>query len=588
MKDFFKFMFASMLGFFLTAFIVLLLLFGVIMAVVSFSEQKEVSINNKSILELKLDYPIPDRTANDPFQYYMDYGSFKPKAGLNQLLENIQKASDDDRIQGIYLNMTIVPSGMATLSEIRDALATFKQSGKFIYAYGNVYSQKAYFLASVADKVFLNPEGFIEFKGFHGNVMFIKGLLEKLEIEPQVIRHGKFKSAIEPLILSEMSDANKTQTLAFIQSMWDEALGQIADNRKLSTEELNRIADLLLTQNPEKAYTNGIVDSLIYMDQFLRILADKSGINEVQKKNLVSVVDYDNASVSGHKKRSKNKIAVIYATGNIVQGEGTEKAINANSMARAIRNIRQDKSIKAVVLRINSPGGDGLASDIILREVKLCRDEKPVVVSMGNVAASGGYYIACGADKIVASPTTITGSIGVFGIIPNFKGLLNDKLGITFDGVSTNENADFVDVTKPMSDFQKDVIHQLIERFYKTFVGHVAEARNMTFEQVDEIAQGRVWAGTDALKNGLVDQLGGLDDAIGLAAELAGLEDYRSVDYPKQKDPIQQIMDDVFGGMQSRVLHAELGEYDQMFDYVEYLKGAKGIQTRMPYDITIE
>ena len=588
MKDFFKFMFASMLGFFLTAFIILFLFFGLIMAVVSFSEQEEVSINNKSILELKLDYSIPDRTANDPFQYYMDYGSFKPKAGLNQLLENIQKATDDDRIQGIYLNMTIVPSGMATLSEIRDALATFKQSGKFIFAYGNVYSQKAYFLASVADRVFLNPEGFIEFKGFHGNVMFIKGLLEKLEIEPQVIRHGKFKSAIEPLILDKMSEANKTQTLTFIQSMWDEALEQIAGNRNLSTDELNRIADLLISQNAEKAYTNGIVDSLIYMDQFLSLLADKSGIEKVQKKNLVSVEDYDKASVKGYKRRSKNKIAVVYAAGNIVQGEGTENAINANSMARAIRNIRQDESIKAVVLRVNSPGGDGLASDIILRELKLCRNEKPVVVSMGNVAASGGYYIACGADKIVASPTTITGSIGVFGIIPNFTGMLNNKLGITFDGVSTNDNADFVDVTKPMSDFQKDVIHQLIERFYKTFVGHVAEARNMTFEQVDEIAQGRVWAGTDALENGLVDQLGGMDDAISLAAELAGLEDYRSVNYPKQKDPIQQIMDDVFGGMQSRILHVELGEYDQVFNYIQYLKGAKGIQTRMPYDITIE
>lgn len=588
MKDFFKFMFASMIGFLLTLIIIFFLFFAFIMTVVSFTQQEEVSVTDPSILELKLNYSIPDRSANDPFQFYMDYGSFKPQPGLTEILENIEKAGKDERVKGVYLNMTDVPSGIATITEIRNALSSFKTTGKFIFAYGNVYSQKAYYLASVADKVFLNPEGFIEFKGFRGNVLFMKGLLEKLEIEPQVIRHGKFKSAIEPLILDKMSDANKTQTLAFIQSMWDEALNQISENRELPIEELNRIADMLDGQNPELAYATGIVDSLIYTDEFLDIMAKESGVDYIKKENLISSADYDKAIVGKQQRRSSNKVAVIYASGDIVQGDSKDDVISGNEMARIIRNARLDESVKAVVLRVNSPGGDGLASDIILREVKLTQKVKPVVVSMGNVAASGGYYIACGADKIVASPTTITGSIGVFGVIPNFKGLLNNKLGVTFDGVSTNENSDFIDVTKPLSEFQTGVIQNLIERFYKTFVGHVAEGRKMTYEAVDKIGQGRVWSGKDALENGLVDQLGGLNDAVILAAELANLDDYRRVALPAQKEPFEQIMEDLFGGMQTKILKQELGENYRYFGFLDYIKNASGVQTRLPYDITIE
>ncbi len=470
----------------------------------------------------------------------------------------------------IYLDLMSVPSGLATITEIRNALLDFKESGKFIYAYGNLYVQKAYYLATVADKVYLNPEGFIDLRGFSGNVVFIRGLLEKLDIEAQVIRHGKFKSAIEPLLYDEMSDANKEQTLAYIQSMWDNSVTDMSDSRGLGIERLNEIADGILAQNPNQAKEIKIVDDLLYYDEFLGILANEIDVDVIMKKNLISPGKYGKVKVNNPDgKRSDNKIAVIFAEGEIRQGEGSDNVIGSEKLARTIRNVRLDESIKAVVLRVNSPGGDGLASDIILREVSLTKQEKPVVVSMGNLAASGGYYIACAADKIVANPTTLTGSIGVFGVIPNFEGFFNNKMGVTFDGVKTNDNAEFISVTEPMTDYQKAILKNEIERFYTTFIGHVAEGRGMTTENVDEIAQGRVWTGADALNIGLVDELGGLEKAIDMAADIAGLEDFRTVDYPEIKEPIEQIIEELFGEMQTRILKNELGEH---YKYLQYAK----------------
>ena len=589
MKEFFKFMFASMLGYFLIMIIMSLLFFALIMAAVSFTQTEEVVVNDNSVLTLSLGYDIKDRTETIPVNFMFDFSSLNPKPGLIQILNSIDKAARDERIKGIYLELADLPSGMATIQEIRNALEEFKSSGKFIYAYGNIYTQKAYYLASVADKVFLNPEGFIEIRGFRGEVTFIKGLLDKLGIEAQIMRHGKFKSAVEPLMREDMSEANREQTLAFISSMWDDVSMEMATNRKMDIASLNDIADFLKAQHPEEAYQLGIVDSLIFKDQLLEMLADKIDVDLIRKENLISAGSYDKAYVSNGEKRSRNKIAVIYAEGDIVQGDATQDAIGSEGISRAIRNVRLDGSYKALVLRVNSPGGDGIASDIILREMKLVNEIMPVVVSMGNFAASGGYYISCSADKIVAQPTTITGSIGVFGIIPNFKEFFNEKLGVTFDGVGTNKNSDYISVNKPLSDFQREVIQSDVERFYQTFITHVAEGRGMTTESVDEIGQGRVWTGTDALQKGLVDQLGGLNDAIALAAELANLDDYRTVDLPERKEAFEQLLEDLLGeNTKTRLLRQELGEFYDLYEYVEQVKNTSGIQTRLPYYITIE
>lgn len=560
-----------------------------ISAIISLSQPEEVAVNSKSVLHLKLDYDIPDRTSNDPFEIYMNYETFKIPAGLNDILKNIEKAKNDDRIYGIYLDLSNMPSGLATVNEIRDAILDFKSTGKFVYAYGNVYLQKAYYLASVADKVFLNPEGFIEFRGLRGEIAFLKGTLEKLDIDIQIIRHGKYKAAVEPFLRDDMSEENKEQTLTYISSLWNNSIGDIAASRNTSAENLNRIADDLSTQNPLNAYQLNIVDSLIYMDEFLGILANELDIDHVKNENLVSIHDYTRVKdVNFPKTRSKNKIAVVYASGDIMQGEGDENTIGGDKISRTIRRARLDDDIKAVVLRVNSPGGDGLASDIILREVKLCSAVKPVVVSMGNLAASGGYYISCGADYIISDPTTITGSIGVFGLIPNFQGLFNNKLGITFDGVNTNKNADFISVNKPLTDYQRQVLTNLIERFYDSFVTHVAEGRDMEWNAVDEIAQGRVWSGADALELGLVDELGGLTTAIETAKDLAGLEDYRTVDLPERKEPFEQIFEDLFGQTRIFLMKNELGENYRYLRYFEMLKQQSGVQARLPYEIVVQ
>ena len=587
MKDFFKFMFASMVGFFLSSIILFLLFIGFIITIISFAKQDEVIVNESSMLHIKLNYDVQDRSNNDPFVDFANIGSFKTTPGLNKILKSIKKAKDDDRIKGIYMNLGDLPSGLATISEIRKSLDKFKESGKPIYTYSNILSQKAYYLATVSDKIFLNPEGAIDFRGFSSQVVFIKGLMEKLEVEPQVIRHGKFKSAVEPLLRTDMSEANKEQTLKFIGSMWDNSVNGIAKSRNISTSNLNEIADKLKAQNAYQAYSLHLVDSLIYFDQFLNYLALEIDVENIKKDNLISLSEYSDAKVKSSKKRSKNKIAVVYASGNIVQGEGENNNIGSDKIARAIRSARLDESIKAVVLRVNSPGGGALASDIILREVVLTKKEKPIVVSMGNLAASGGYYIACGADKIFANPSTITGSIGVFGVIPNFEKFFNNKLGVTFDGVKTNENADFISTTKPLTKFQYDLIQMQVEQVYSTFIGHVAKGRNMTTEQVDAIGQGRVWSGSDALDIGLIDEFGGLDNAIEEAKKLADLEDYRIIELPIQKEPIEQIMDDLMGKTRIKLLQNELGSNYKYYQFYKEVEEMNGIQARLPFEIEI-
>ncbi|MCD4683015.1 MAG: signal peptide peptidase SppA [Bacteroidales bacterium] len=586
MKDFFKFMFASMLGFFLTFIIVFFLFFAFLMAMLSFTKSEDVVINEKTILHLKLDYPIEDRSSKDPWSFNYDFTSLKSDPGLNEIIKNIKKAKKDDRVKGIYLDLSDVPSGLATISEIRNSLDDFKEFGKFIFAYGEMLSQKAYYLATVADKVFLTPEGMLEFRGYRGEVIFLKGLLEKLEIEPQIIRHGKYKSAIEPLILDKMSEANKEQTLTFIQSMWDNTIKEISEARNIEVSALNDIANKLDASRTINAHELNLIDSVLYYDQFLTFMADKIDKELIAEENLISINNYSKARIKDNKKkRSRNKIAVVYASGSISQGEGNDNSIGSDRIARTLRNARLDESIKAVVFRVNSPGGDGLASDIILREVSLIKEEKPIVVSMGDLAASGGYYVACGANKIIANPNTITGSIGVFGIIPNFQMFFKNKLGITFDEVMTNENSDFMNVTKPMSEYQYELIQKEVDNFYSAFINHVVKGRNMTYEQVDEIGQGRVWSGIDALNLGLVDELGGLDDAIETAVELADLDDYRIVELPEQKDPFEKIITDLMNETKYNFVKKELGTNYQYLKYLKEVSEYNGIQARLPFEI---
>jgi protease IV len=588
MRQFFKFMFASMLGFFLTFVLILILFVGIIASVVSFSGKETVTVPEKTILVMKFGEPVNDRSPSNPFAGF-DFANFKThkNIGLNEVLHLLRKAADDSKISGIMLDLDQLQAGSATTEEIRNGLLEFKKSGKFIYSYSEGYSQKAYYLASVSDKIYLNPAGSLDFKGLSGQVMFLKGLLSKLEIEPQIIRHGKFKSAVEPLILDKMSEANKEQTLSFISSMWNQMLKGISESRKISVDQLTAIADGMKVGDPKDALVLKLVDKLAYKDQVIEELMAKTGAKENKDLNLMTLSKYSDAS-DNESSGSKDKIAVIYALGNIGGGDGDDQSIGSEKISKTIRKARLDKNIKAIVLRVNSPGGDALASDVIWREMVLARQAKPVVVSMGDVAASGGYYIACAASKIIASPNTITGSIGVFGIVPNMQKFFNNKLGITFDQVKTNTYADYISGIRPMTDMERSFLTRDIETIYTTFIGHVAEGRGMTTAQVDSIGQGRVWSGTDAKRIGLIDDFGGLDIAVKTAAKLAKLEKYRVTELPEQKDPFTMIMEELGNDKSSRILKAELGDNYVYLNYIREISHMKGVQARLPFQISVE
>lgn len=590
MKQFIQFLFASTLGFFLAAILMFLLLIGLGTAAVTFVEGNKTSvINENSLLHIKLNKPILDRTSDDPFQNF-DFISMKsnPNLGLNGILENINKAKDDDNISGIYLDLSTISAGYATASEIRSALQSFKdESDKFIIAYSEMISQKAYYLASVADTVYLNPEGYFQFTGLSTTLPFFKGAFEKLDIEPQIVRHGKFKSAIEPFVLDKMSDENKEQTELFIGGIWSDVLNGISSSRSMSISEMNSIADSLRISSAGAALSYNFVDKLYFQDQVISDLKKRLNVEPDEKINFISMGKYSNVPKSLASTKTKglirDKIAVIYAQGNIVDGEGNKDEIGGARIAKAIREARLNEKVKAIVLRVNSGGGSALASDVMWREVMLAKETKPVVASMGDVAASGGYYMSCAADTIVASSSTITGSIGVLGVMFNLKKFFNNKLGLTFDGVKTNEYADIGSQVRPMTEMERNVIQSEIERIYDVFITHVAEGRRLTKEQVDSIGQGRVWCGEDARKLGLVDVIGGLEKAIKIASEMASLEQYRLLELPKQKDPIEKIVSDLVGEVETRVLKSKLGVDYEHYLWLEYFRKTTGIQAIMPY-----
>ncbi len=589
MKQFFKFMFASFAGTLLTLILIMLLFAGMVASISKMAEKEKIKTKPHTVLHIAWKAPILDRTPQNPFENF-DFATMKPvrTLGLNDILKDIDKAAKDPNVEGIFLDMETIPAGMATTEEIYNKLKAFKKTGKFIISYANSYDQKAYYLASLSDKIYLNPEGLVLFKGLSAQIMFLKNLLDKLDIKTQVIRgpDNKYKSAVEPLLYDKMSAANREQLTVLLHSIWGNMLTALHKNRKLSINEMNKLADNLELSNARQALKYHFVDGLIYRDQVMDSLKKRIGA----KPHYMDFAKYDRVALKKKKEKiSRNRIAVIYALGEISQGKSKdETSIGSATLAEAIRQARTNKHVKAIVMRVNSPGGDALASDVIRREVQLAAEKKPFIVSMGDVAASGGYWISTNANYIFAQPTTITGSIGVFGIIPNFKDFMNKKLGITFDKVMTNKNADFVDVMEPMNALQKEKLNREITNTYHNFVALVARTRHLRKTFVDSIARGRVWSGTDGLKLGLVDSLGGLQDAVAYAARKAKLgKNYRISNYPKRKQFFQELLDELSGKAEARILGNKLQTLEPYLSQIRTWSQMKGVQARLPYVMTI-
>lgn len=594
MKSFFKITLASFTGAILAGIVVILIFFTTSIGIISSTSSEEsVEIDTNTILKLKLNKKIVDRANKNPFEGF-DFASMQPqkKIGLNTLLKNIDKAAADDNIKGIFLDLSSLNTGIATVEEIHNALARFRQSGKFIVAYSDYYTQKTYYLASVADEIYVNPAGGMEFVGLSAQLMFFKNALKKFGIEPIIIRHGKFKSAVEPFMLDKMSQANREQTQTYIGSIWNALINDISVSRNISTEKLNKIADSLLLKNNIEAKKLGLIDGTLYRDELMNLLKDKVNAKKIKDIKFVSLSKFDRVpkkKKENEKGLAKDKIAIIYASGEITTGKSTEKTMGSETIVEALKKAREDKKVKAIVLRINSPGGSALASDIIWRETILTKEKKPLIVSMGDLAASGGYYIACAADTIVANSNTLTGSIGVFGLLFNVKKLMNEKIGITFDKVNTNKYSDIGSPYKDMSNEEKAFIQNGVEDVYGEFIKHVADGRGMSIADVDSIGQGRVWSGSNALEIGLVDVIGGLDRAIEIAVEKAGLQRYRIKSLPTQKEPFEEFIEELTGdAAQTSLFGKTESDFSKIYDYYKTLSNMKGVQARLPFEIIIE
>jgi protease IV len=554
---------------------------------VAVGDAEKVTLKNNSVLEIKLETLVKDYApkSTDPFDEF--FGFNDEKIGLNTIINAIENAKYDEKIKGISITTLGVKAGIAQTQAIRNKLLEFKETGKFIKAYADVYDQKSYYFSSVADSIFLNPVGAIDFKGLSSEVLFFKDFEDKTGVKMEVIRHGKYKSAVEPFLYNKMSDNNRSQITIFLKSIWDEMLVDISKSRNIAIEELNNIADNLLARNATLAIENKIVDDAVYTDEYTNKLKLAVGLSTDEDLNKISIEKYISTGKGRLLSTASDRIAVIYAQGDIIYGKGDEDFIGQDLIIKALKKARKSSSVKAIVLRINSPGGSALASELIWRELELTKKELPIVVSMGNLAASGGYYLACNADRIFAEPTTITGSIGVFGVIPNFSKLANN-IGINAEQVSTNKGANY-SVFEPMTDEFRLVTTEGVEAVYTTFLERVSTGRGMLIEEVDKVAQGRVWSGVDALKNGLVDELGNLDDAISYAAELADLTDYRVRNYPSYKVDLQDRFSSFpFMKTKEKVLIEELGENNyQIYQSIKSISKLKGIQARMPMILEI-
>ena len=589
MKEFFKYVFATVVGLVISGCILAVIFILIIAgALSSLTEDKMVKVKSNSVLYLDLDQPITERTPeNSLVGIPIIGGSGEKSIGFNDVIRALKEAKDDDKIDAIYLNVSSPNAGMATMLEVRNAIIDFKKSKKPVIAYSEVYTQGAYYLASAASKVYLNPQGALEFKGFSSELTFFKGALDKLGIEAQIIRVGNYKSAVEPFINTKMSDYNRKQVSAYVGGLYATFLKGISETRNISTDSLSKIANDYKIQQPKDALAYKMVDALKYKDEVLEELKYITGKGKKSSVTTISINDYI-ANLSSDSKSGSDKVAVIYANGDIVGGEGSDEQIGSERISRAIRKARMDDDVKAIVLRVNSGGGSALASDVIWREIVLSKKVKPVIASFGDVAASGGYYIGCAADSIFVQPNTITGSIGVFGIIPNFQNLLTNKLGITFDGVKTGQYADIMSVTRPLTAGERFIIQTDVNHVYDNFITRVADGRKKTKAQIDSIGGGHVWIGTDAVKIGLADRLGSFHDAIKSAAKKAKLKDYKIVEYPEKIDPLKSFFSNAKENVSIYYTKKELGENYFIYKQMQKAIVNSGIQARMDYEIRIK
>lgn len=589
MKDFLKFTLATITGLIVSGVILLFISILVFFSIVSSSES-ETQIRKNSIMMLDLNGALAERSQENPFDFLLgnEYNNY----GLDDILSSIKKAKENEDIKGIYIQATSLATGFASLEEIRNALKDFKESGKFIVAYGDAYSQGLYYLSSVADKVLLNPQGMIEWRGLAAAPMFFKDLLAKIGVEMQIFKVGTYKSAVEPFISTEMSPANREQVNAYLSSIWGQITSDISESRKISADSLNAIADRMMMFYPaEESVKCGLADTLIYKNDVRNYLKAMVGIDEDDRMPVLGLKEMVNVKKNVPKDKSGNVIAVYYAYGEIDGGTSSstgEEGINSEKVIKDLRKLKDDEDVKAVVLRVNSPGGSAYGSEQIWYAVSQLKKEKPVIVSMGDYAASGGYYISCNADTIVADPTTLTGSIGIFGMFPNLKGL-TDKIGVNFDVVKTNEYADFGMMTRPMSDGEKGLMQMYVNKGYDTFLTRCSEGRGISKEELDKIAQGRVWTGSKAKELGLVDELGGLDRALEIAIAKAGVDAYTIMNYPKKESFFENLMNTNPGNyVKARMLNGKVGEMYKQFSILENFDKCDRIQARVPFELNIQ
>jgi len=586
MKKFLKYSLATFTGVIVAVMLIVLVVF-----IIAISAESTPQIENKSVLHLKLNKPIKERVQYNPLKKINLSGMGDDEIALSELLGAIEMAREDPRIEGILLNPELIHAGYATVAEIREALSMFKETGKFVLAYADYYEQKTYYLASVANRVYLNPAGVIEYKGLGATLSFYKNTLEKLGLEPIILKEGKYKSAVEPFTNTEMSESNREQYDALLKSMWLSLRNDIAGSRAIDVNKLDSIAQHLLVTSSESALEYSFVDENKYYDQVLQELKDSVDIKEDEELALVDMDAYltnFRLAAEMHKLQNQDKqVAVIRAQGTIIHGNGDVNNIGGKTFAKAIRQARQDENVKAIVLRVNSGGGSALASEEVWREMALAKQAKPTVVSMGDYAASGGYYIACPASYIIANPLTITGSIGVFGVLWNAEKTL-DKIGVSNDVVKTNQYADIASVSRKMKEYEKAKLSESVEKIYTDFVQHVSDGRGLQKEHVQEIAQGRVWTGQDALEIGLIDELGTIDLAIKTAASLAKLDAFSIKELPESDDPLDEFFRTMSMNVKETEMEKALGEFYPYIKTAKEVTKIQGIQARLPFDIVVE
>lgn len=587
MKEFLRSTLATITGVLICGFIFIILGISTLVGIMASSETETVVPPN-SVFTLELKGTIQERYQPSPVdQFFEDQIS---TYGLEDILNAIQKAKENDLIKGIYLHTGALSCSAASLQAIHRALADFKQSGKFLVAYADAYTQGGYYVASVADKVIVNPVGSLSWHGLASETMFLKDFLAKIGVKMQIFRVGTYKSAVEPMMSTEMSPANREQTQAFLESTWKSILNDVSASRHISTDSLNLLADRNMDFQPAETYvSSGLADTLMYQDEVLSYLKSLTGLSDEDDLKTLNLDEMTRVKATAPKSKTRDVVAVYYAYGEIDNGSSSyDEGINSEKVTKDLRDLRKDKNVKAVVLRVNSPGGSAYGSEQIWREVSLLKAEKPVVVSMGDYAASGGYYISCAAHKIVAEPTTLTGSIGIFGMMPDASELLNDKLGLHFDGVKTHKMADMGSMSRPFNAEESTLMQQMVNQGYALFTKRCAEGRHIPLEELCKIAEGRVWTGSMAKELKLVDELGGLDTAIQLAAQLGKVKDYNLQTYPAKEDFLTQLLNT----RTDRYIHSQLqetfGEYYRSFDWIRHLGQSDRLQARLPFNLRIQ